>query len=143
MYNMIFGESKTADALLALLGLKRDDFYRYRDCYLTENGEIAVYTRGGGGNRRCICRYYGEQLPGEPHRPDCPVVMQAKLRQHPWYKYDENDEFDCTYATFYFQPSEEVAAILTECQAEPKRDELWVAFLTELRASAEQRVGKK
>jgi hypothetical protein len=53
MYNMIFGTSKAAPLLLAVLGLKREDTGRFRDCFLTEQGEIAVYTRNGGGNRHC------------------------------------------------------------------------------------------
>lgn len=39
---------------MAALGLKASDVGRFRDCYLTDKGEIAVYTRNGGGNReRC------------------------------------------------------------------------------------------
>jgi len=55
LYNMLFGQNPIGDVLLATLGLKQDDVGRYRDCFVAD-GHIAVYTRNGGGNRRCWCR---------------------------------------------------------------------------------------
>lgn len=81
LYNMLFGTNPAAGILLELLGLSPNDFYRFRDCYLTENGEIAVYTRDGGGNR-------------DDNTTD--------VCSHPNYLRDENDDFDCTYVTYYF-----------------------------------------
>lgn len=118
MYNLIFGESANADQLLTVLGLSRDDFYRYRDCYLTENGEITVYTRGGGNNRECLCseRFLGEfytknfpehqrceEVEGHLHYPGCVAICHGQNRNHPCYVCDADDDFDETYATFYFR----------------------------------------
>lgn len=54
MYNLMFGENPTSDAILATLGLSRRDTGRFRDCFIAE-GKIAIYTRNGGGNRDCCC----------------------------------------------------------------------------------------
>lgn len=65
LYNIVFGENPLGEALLATLGLKPETVGRYRDCFVS-GGEIAVYTRNGGGNRSCVCEYepkYGT--------PDC------------------------------------------------------------------------
>jgi hypothetical protein len=53
LYNMIFGRNTQAPALLAVLGFKSTtEVGRFRDAYISD-GEIAVYTRNGGGNRQC------------------------------------------------------------------------------------------
>lgn len=52
LYNMIFGQNERSDAILATLGLTTGDVGRFRNCYVAD-GEIAVYTRNGGGNREC------------------------------------------------------------------------------------------
>jgi len=60
MYNIIFGTHAEADVLLAIIGRTREDFGRFRDAYVAEEGGepvIAVYTRNGGGNRDCWCEY--------------------------------------------------------------------------------------
>lgn len=131
MYNMIFGENKNALLLLGVLGLIREDFYRYRDCYLSEEGEIAVYTRGGGNNRNCYCEDYGH----EPHDDDsCVVPSHEKNREHAMYLRDEDDSFDNTYATFYFSIPEDVdREKLVVVEPELARDEIWVSFLSALR----------
>lgn len=89
-YNAVFGENALADAILATLGLTRGDVGRFRDCFV-HNGEIAVYTRNGGGNREA---YQG---------------TINKLSEHPCYVRDEDDDFDETYATIYFRFPEEFA----------------------------------
>lgn len=50
LYNMLFGENAAGPILLATLGLTKEHFGRYRNCYISD-GMIAVYTRNGGGNR--------------------------------------------------------------------------------------------
>ena len=87
-YSMVFGRNIHADAILATLGLRRQDTGRFRDCFVAK-GKIAVYTRNGGGNRE-----------------DYEDVFKA-LSNHPCYLNDEDDEFDCTYATIYFSFPEE------------------------------------
>lgn len=93
MYNIVMGDGKERDRgyLLAShpLGLMPDQFGRFRDawCEWDENQvlRIAVYTRNGGGNRA-----------------DHQEVTDA-LRAHPCYMNDRDDEFDTTYATYYFR----------------------------------------
>jgi hypothetical protein len=162
-YNMIFGQNQHADQLLAVLGLTRQAFYRFRDCYLTDGGEIAVYTRGGGGNRNC---WYCEKLPadaksgdvvkwdagteyerdvqvhevgGELHRVDCVVSMQDANGKHPCYLRDQDDDFDNTYATFYFRvPELADREALAGIQPEIARNDAWVTFLDALTSSTKQ-----
>ena len=85
MYNMLFGQNPNSDIVLALIGLKESDIERYRDCGLENTGDeylIYVYTRTGGRNR--------EDYPNE------------LLTENEYYIRDEDDEFDSTYATYYF-----------------------------------------
>jgi len=90
LYGMIFGKKPTSGAILATLGLTTSDVGRFRGCFVA-NGEIAVYTRNGGGNRE-----------------DYQGVLDA-LAKHPCYLRDEDDKFDCTYCTIYFKFPEEYA----------------------------------
>lgn len=116
MYNLIFGQNKAAHVILATLGLTEADVGRFRDCFVA-NGEIAVYTRNGGGNRE-----------------DYQEVFD-KLAQHPCYLRDVDDEFDCTYATIYFRFPEEFAEGLRRLDSgvpfEP--DKRWKEFLAALK----------
>ena len=94
MYNMIHGQNPLSVIYLKMLGLSPDDVGRFRDCYLNGD-EIAVYTRNGGGNRES----YEEVF--------------AELEEHENYLRDEDDEFDCTYATIYFSiPAQYEADVL-------------------------------
>ena len=126
MYNLIFGENQQADALLALLGLSKHDFYRYRDCYLTEDNRIAVYTRGGGNNRDC----WTDECDDDNHVEECVVTRQNKLRGHPLYASSADDDFDNTYATFFFRIPDK--AELEGVAAEPDRNRMWLDFLDAL-----------
>ncbi|AJA41438.1 hypothetical protein AXJ14_gp119 [Geobacillus virus E3] len=87
LYNMLFGKNPNRDIILALIGLKECDVQRFRDCGLTKDG-IYIYTRTGGGNR--------EAYPNE------------LLTSNQWYRYDEDDEYDSTYATYYFDIPDEI-----------------------------------
>ena len=87
LYSMLFGVDPNADVILAILGLKKSDIERFRDCGFTENG-IMVYTRTGGWNRH--------DYPNEA------------LINNLYYSYDEDDNFDSTYATYYFNIPEEI-----------------------------------
>lgn len=89
LYNMINGVNPATFFILPLLGEKHpDDYPRFRDCFVTEDNEIAVYTRVGGGNRN---EGFGEE----------------ELQSHPNFLRDEDDDFDSTYATYYFSVPEE------------------------------------
>lgn len=87
LYNLLFGKNPNTDIILAILKLKENDVQRYRDCGFSDDG-IYIYTRTGGGNRD---DYENE-----------------KLVNSPYYLSDEDDEFDCTYATYYFKIPEEI-----------------------------------
>lgn len=88
LYNMLFGSNPAGPLVLATLDLTPDEVGRYRDCYVGRDdaGEyrIVVHTRNGGGNRE-----------------DYQDVLDA-LAEHPLYQYDEDADFDCTYADIYF-----------------------------------------
>jgi hypothetical protein len=87
LYNLIFGKNPISSILLAIIGLKECDVERFRDCFLGDN-EIQVYTRTGGGNRS--------------------DYKNLALIKNKYYKSDEDDDFDCTYATYYFNIPEEI-----------------------------------
>jgi hypothetical protein len=133
LYNMIAGESPIADMLLESIGLKRESFYRYRDCYVND-GKIAVYTRGGGGNRECYCDDYIEdddvtvEFEGEQHLEECVVLMQNQNRKHVLYLSDHDDDFDCTYATFYFKLPENMDFIPEERRGAAMWDDFFDAI---------------
>ena len=128
LYSMMFGKSHNSAFLLASLGLEESDFYRFRDCHLTEEKEIAVYTRGGGGNRECSCDWDEPSertidFGGNWHSPSCSIIMQNKIREHALYLRDEDDDFDSTYSTFYFSIPDGLT--LDKLNAEFEGDEKW------------------
>lgn len=91
LYNMVLGdghEVERGSLILSILGLNQG-VPRYRDSWaeIDENGtpRFAIYTRVGGGNRED----YEEQI--------------AYLQSNPFYLLDRDDDFDETYATFYFR----------------------------------------
>jgi len=102
-YNLVFGQNPLSHAILATLKLTTADVGRFRDCFVTD-GKIAIYTRNGGGNRET---YQG---------------IFDKLSKHPNYLYDEDDDFDCTYATIYFKFPEEFAEDLKKLDSGEKFD---------------------
>lgn len=97
MYNALFGVNDIAKKLLEMLELEVSDFGRFRDAYLSENGEkIIVYTRCGGGNRE-----------------DYEYVFE-EMKNHPNYLTDYDDDFDCTYASIEFSIPEKYKNICKE-----------------------------
>jgi hypothetical protein len=115
LYNLLHGENVYANLLLAMLGMTKADVPRYRDCYW--NGqEICIYTRTGGGNREA---YEKEN-----------AVLCGKAG----YLRDEDDDFDCTYATFFFCVPErfaEIVAIHMDVDITP--EQRWETTLARLR----------
>jgi hypothetical protein len=80
---MINGVNQATFFILPMLGEKHPDTYpRFRDCYI-EDDKICIYTRVGGGNRNCG---YGEE----------------ELYKHPNFLTTEDDDYDSTYASYYF-----------------------------------------
>lgn len=95
MYNMLFGINPNSNFILSTLELNREMVGRFRDCFVI-NGEIAIYTRNGGGNR------------------DDYAEVFEQLSNHPCYLRDEDDAFDSTYATIYFKFPEQFAEQLSK-----------------------------
>ncbi len=98
LYNMVFGKNPHAEFILATLNLTTNDVGRFRDAFVTE-GQIAIYTRNGGGNRE-----------------DYQHVFDA-LAGHPLYLRNADDEFDCTYCTYWFSLPEEWKVELREIES--------------------------
>jgi hypothetical protein len=88
-YNMMFGKNPVSDLVLAIVGLKENDIERFRDCGIDlEEKEVWVYTRTGGNNRD--------------------DYENLALVNSPYYKYDSDDEYDNTYATYTLSIPEEI-----------------------------------
>lgn len=84
LYNLMNGFNPACVFILPLLGRKSDEYPRFRDCFLSEEGNIAIYTRVGGGNRKCG---FGEE----------------KLYKDENFLKTYDDDFDRTYATYEFK----------------------------------------
>ena len=69
---------------LPMLGRKIEEYPRFRDCFLTKDNNIVVYTRVGGGNRNCG---FGEE----------------KLYGDENFVKTYDDKLDDTYATYEFK----------------------------------------
>ena len=92
LYNTLFGHNPACVFIAPMLTDKNPEkfFPRFRDCWVSDDGErIEVFTRVGGGNRE----YYDEEI--------------EALRAMPTYVKDYDDDFDCTYATFVFDVPDE------------------------------------
>jgi hypothetical protein len=84
---MLMGFNPACVAIMPMLGRKQNEYPRFRDCYVTDEGNIAIYTRVGGGNRDCG---YGEE---ELYKDENFITT-----------YD--DEYDNTYGTYEFRVPE-------------------------------------
>ncbi len=105
MYNLMFGENPAIPIILEILGMKKEDFGRFRDAWVEDGGKkIVVLTRNGGGNREWLEDYI------------------ERLREHPLYIRDYDDDFDCTYAYFEFRVPDEHLEI-TKDLAERQNEE--------------------
>lgn len=88
LYNLMFGKNTDTKEVLAIIGLEEWEIERFRDCWIDEEeNRICILTRTGGWNRE-----------------DYPNVV---LTTNQYYLYDEDDDFDNTYATYYFSIPEE------------------------------------
>ena len=99
MYNMLFGKNPQHKVLLAMLGLKDNEFGRFRDCYY-KNGLIVVYTRCGGGNREDY------------------LEMFKDMKKHKMYDSDYDDDYDSTYAYITFRVPEEFVEDIKKIEQE-------------------------
>ena len=84
MYNMMNGYDPACVLIMPMLGRKQDEYPRFRDCFVTEENNIAIYTRVGGGNRRCG---FGEE----------------ELYKDENFLTTYDDDFDSTYGTYEFK----------------------------------------
>ena len=131
LYDIAVGDGhqhQRGAVLLALLG--NPAVARFRDAWVEKGSDgqpvIAIYTRTGGGNRECYCGEYGRTHPD----PDCYLAVNEELARHPLYIRDADDDFDSTYATFYFRSPDEVRDILTGAAGEPvNMSERWQAAI--------------
>ena len=83
-YNMVNGFNSACFFFMPMLGRKQSEYPRFRDCFITEDNNIAIYTRVGGGNRGCG---YGEE----------------ELYKDKNFLTTFDDEYDSTYATYVFK----------------------------------------
>jgi hypothetical protein len=109
LYNLINKINPSTFFILPMLGKHPDKYPRFRDCFVEHTEQVVggelgvkkesrprkkgerfiyVYTRAGGGNREA----YQNEI--------------DKLRKHPNYISDKDDDFDFTYATFKFSVPE-------------------------------------
>lgn len=108
LYNMLFGANPAGGVLLQILGLSAADIPRIRDVFI-DGDNIVIYTRTGGGNRE----FYDEKNDENPDGP-----WNSNMVENPHYLRDEDDDFDCTYASFYFKFPDDYAEDLKALAAQ-------------------------
>ena len=86
-YKMLMGFNPACVLIIPMLGRKQEEYPRFRDCFVTEENNIAIYTRVGGGNRDCG---YGEE----------------ELYKDENFLTTYDDDYDPTYATYEFKVPE-------------------------------------
>ncbi len=142
MYNLLFGQNPMSGVLLSILGI--EDVPRFRDAFLDTSEDetrIAIYTRTGGGNRdfyECEerCRdNYPEHFNGGAPEPNGP--WNCDLRDVEGFIYDADDDFDSTYATFYYRVPDEAQPLvvtLSDIGANPDQTpaERFAALISDL-----------
>jgi hypothetical protein len=107
LYSALFGTNPLAQIVLTALGTTEDEVPRFRDAYFdAQNDRLVIHTRTGGGNRP----YYESE---DRRRDEDPEAFEgdepptgpwnADLRLLPGFIYDRDDDFDSTYADFFFK----------------------------------------
>ena len=87
LYNMVNGFNPACVWIMPMLGRRQEEWPRFRDCFVDDDGRINIYTRVGGGNRKCG---YGEET----------------LYDDPNFVRTFDDEYDSTYGTYVFNVPE-------------------------------------
>lgn len=136
LYNLLHGVNPFSPLLLSFVGVEMNEVPRFRDVRLEERqpGELMVvlHTRTGGGNRECYC-----EGPEGEHEDGCYAVMNRALAQKPSYLNDRDDDFDCTYADFFFRVPADLQATVQEIAAMGGKGEeprvAWDRVLAKLR----------
>lgn len=86
LYNMMKGFNPVAGLCLKMLSLNPSDIPRFRDAWLTDDGErIVLLTRTGGGNRSDY------------------LTENQSLTKIDGYISDVDDDFDSTFAHFMYK----------------------------------------
>ena len=145
LYNLLFGVNEIAPLLLFILDIDQPDEKwesgRFRDIYLNEDGtKVILYTRNGGGNRDHWSFSYPEYKEGE----DCPCpgcIITHKLKKHPNYIKDYDDDFDSTYAYIEFDVPEqfkEIAEGLATGKKPESIHEKFNSYMERLKAGKER-----
>ena len=135
---MLIGEDSNAQYLLQLLGVNEGHIPRYRSCYW--NGtHIVIHTRTGGGNREYYeslesCRENYPDYFTEESSPSGP--WNEDLRKIPGYVRDEDSDFDCTYADFFYTPPKGVEEALGALTISVPPAERWKAVFEALNKTA-------
>lgn len=121
LYNLVHGTNPAAGMVYVMLG--SPDVPRFRDAWIElHEGQprLAIHTRTGGGNRE---EYADEN--------DAMTRVEG-------YLCDQDDDFDCTYATFYysvpepFKPMVDLLLSIGAAKTE-KPGEAWQRVIEELR----------
>ena len=144
LYNLLHGECSDADKLLAILGYTRNDIPRYRDCFLYQDEDsgkrfIVIHTRTGGGNRDYYdseesCRNcYPEYFADDTEKPTGP--WNDDLRDNEHFSYDQDDNFDCTYANFYFNIPASIAGELEDIKDDVIPADKWKQLFKKMEQS--------
>jgi hypothetical protein len=120
LYNMIHGMNPLAPVLMKMLGVTPGEVPRFRDCYF--NGEhIVIYTRTGGGNRE---EYEAEN---------------DEMCNLPGYVRDEDDDYDSTYASFYFEVPQQFNLLIERLKSMAQKQtqsERWEAALDHIKSAS-------
>lgn len=88
LYNAMMGFNPACILFMPMLGRKPDEYPRFRDCFISDDGKyIDIYTRVGGGNRNTG---YGEE----------------ELYKDENFVETFDDDFDTTYGTYRFKVPE-------------------------------------
>lgn len=143
LYNMLFGENPLSSIVLGALGVTESDVPRFRDAYFDARASrLVIHTRTGGDNRE----YYGSEAQCRDNYPEYFTVEEppsgpwnSDLRAIPGFLFDRDDDFDCTYADWFYSVPDSHKAIFDAIRdilggAEPKPADRWQAVLDELRS---------
>jgi hypothetical protein len=139
-YNMIHGVNPLSGVLLKMLDTTTGAIPRFRDCYF-DGEHIVIYTRTGGGNRDFYeseqsCRAnYPENFTGtdDPSGP-----WNEDLRCLPGFVRDADDDYDCTYASFFFAVPEQFNLLLDKLRSMAQKEtqsERWEAALDRIKTA--------
>jgi len=112
LYNMLFGYNPLTGVVLSALNIDTSNIPRFRDAYYNaEDNHLVILTRTGGGNRD-----HYENMDSRrnswwceldvPTEDDLAGPYNEDLRKHPNFLWDQDDDFDNTYAVFFYSVPE-------------------------------------